>query len=153
MSYVTASAAASWLAVSMAAGKPYFDITIIDAMQCMVPVLSDTEDDLLLASTVFGEFVGPGDGHLLGLGTRALPSDEVLFYSARQTGARAMLFGSRSSGYIGDLHDTDVDLARRLLEAGERNGIEVVEVLVARDHMFRFMSFCTDLWGRPAPEL
>jgi hypothetical protein len=131
----------------MRTAKPYFDITVVDAMQCMVPVLSEARDDILLTSTVFGEYVGPGDGHLLADGTRALPSDEVLFYLARDTGAKEILCGCRSSGDIRDLHDADVGLARRLLAAGDRNGVHVLDLIVVRDGLFRFMSASTDLWA------
>lgn len=131
----------------MAAETPHFQISVVDAIECMVPVLSDAEDDLLLCSTVFGEYVGLGDCHVLSTGTRSLPSDEVLFQPARQTGAKEMVFGCRSVGDIRDLHDADVALAGRLLEAGARNDVQVADLICVRDQMFRFMSESTTLWA------
>jgi hypothetical protein len=111
----------------------------------MVPVLSEAPDDVLLCSTVWGDFVGPGNCHLLAAPGRLLPSDEVLFYLAREHDAKVMLFGSRAAGSIFEVGEEDMGLTERLLAAAARNNIEVIDHLLVKDGMFRFMS-CTDLW-------
>jgi DNA repair protein RadC len=70
-----------------------------------------------------------------------------LFNLARRSGAACVLFGSRSSGPIDRVHDVDLELTARLLEAGARNGILIVDHVVAADNMFRFMSEETGGWG------
>lgn len=122
-------------------------VHVLDAIECMVPTLTEAQGDILLASTVKGQYVGPGDCHRLSTPGRSLPSDEVLFYVARRTGARIMLFGSRSVGEIAEVHEPDVDLCARLVRAAERNGIHVIDHIVVRDGMFRFMSESTSLWA------
>lgn len=126
--------------------RRFVRVPIIEAVECMVPVLSDAREDLLLYATVVGTFVGPGDCHLLLGPHRMLPSDEVLFYLARQHGASAMLFGSRATGSIIEVEAKDRQLSERLLAAGARANIEVVDHILVKHGMFRFMS-STDLWA------
>ena len=120
-------------------------VPIVDAIECMVTVLSDTREDVLLCSTVFGDYVGPGDSYQLTGPGRALPFDKVLFSIARHLSASCMLYGSHPANEILDVQDSDIAFTNRLLEAAERNGVTVIEHLVVRDGMVRFMSD-TLLW-------
>jgi hypothetical protein len=126
---------------------PSIRVPIADAIECMVATLSRATADVLLCSTVFGGYVGPGDCHLLSPRHRSPPSDEVLLYLARRTAAECVLFGSRSYGPIDRVHDEDLELTERLLGAGIRNGILIVDHIVVADNMFRFMSEATGGWG------
>jgi hypothetical protein len=110
------------------------------ALECMAEVLGKASDDVLLVSTVFGDYVGPGDCHLLGGSERALPSDEVLFNLTRRVGAKELLLASRSSGPITQLHEPDVLLFERLLAAVVRNDLKILDhVVVAPGGLIRFM--------------
>ena len=111
------------------------------ALECMVTALSrEGGDDVVLVSTVFDRWVGPADCHLLCGPARVLPSDEVLFNLARQTGAPELLVGSRSAGPITEIHASDLDLFTRLVQAVVRSDLKLLEhVVVAPDGLFRLM--------------
>lgn len=127
-------------------------VPIGDAIECMVSTLSGTMDDVLLCSTVFGPFVGPGDCHTFSAPDRLPPSDELLLHLPRRMGAKTVLFGSKSSGPIASVHDGDVALTARLLKAARRTGIDILDHVVVSEGMFRFMSESTNLWSSLPPD-
>jgi hypothetical protein len=115
------------------AQPPLLRVLVGDAIECMVSTLSRTTEDALLCSTVFGSYVGPCDCHMLSKPDRLLPSDEVLLYVARRPGAKTVLFGSQSWGPIQSIHYRDTVLTGRLLSAGGRNGIRVLDHVVVSE--------------------
>lgn len=126
----------------------HFQVDIATANACMGSALGTADTNLLLVSTVFGDYVGPGDCHSLAGPMRALPSDEVLFNLAREVGAEAILFGSASSGPIEEIHESDVSLYDKLKAAIRRNNLEMVDlILVGSGDLFRLMS-ASPLQGR-----
>ncbi len=134
--------------VSMTYWDTQIRVDIGTALECMASVLGRVRSDFLLVSTVFGDDVGPGDCHVLTGPDRSLPSDEVMFNLARKVGAKEMLFGSVSSGPIDQVHDQDVILFDRLLEAVVRNDLKMVDhVLVAPGGLIRLMR--ESLFGEP----
>jgi hypothetical protein len=128
----------------------HYGIALTTAIECMLPVLSEAREDLLLVSSVFGAFVGPAECFHLRGEERALPPDGVLVRLAGSWGSKRMLFGCRSSAPNGRMNEADIDLIRRLLSVGRRTGIEVVDLVVVRDHTFRSVGQSTGLLRVPA---
>jgi hypothetical protein len=129
--------------------RSLFRVPIVDAIECMVQVLSTTPRDVLLYSIVSNGRVGPGDCHALVGKERALPADSCLFKLVHRYSAPAMLCGSKASGSIFHLDDQDQLLSEGLVAAAQRNGVAIVEHVLVKDGMFRLMSE-TETWPHAA---
>lgn len=110
---------------------------MLDAIDCMVAVLAPRDEPVLLVSTVDDRgLVGPGEALSLNSG---LPDDDSLFCVARSVSAHAVLFGSRAARSVFDPEREDVELTAALLQATDREGIEVIEHVLVEGPRFRLM--------------
>jgi hypothetical protein len=110
---------------------------LVDAIELMVAVLSDSREDVLLVSTVDAEgFVGPGDCFSLDKGP---PSPEVLFELTRRTKAAGILCGSRATRSVFDPDEADTQLFEHLLSESMIARVLLIEHLLVKEHMVRFM--------------
>lgn len=108
-----------------------------EAIQLMIAVLGDGSEPILLASSVdrLG-YVGPGDCFSLESG---LPSPEVLTHFLEWTGAPGILFGSRASRSVFEPDEADLALHRHLLKATQAAGAMLVDHLLVKGDLVRFM--------------
>jgi hypothetical protein len=132
---------------SMLRDRPDFEerVPIVDAIESLVPILSQLPDGVMAATAVFGDVAGPLEIAIFQGPERTLPPDDVLFHLAHESGAGAMLFASPAAGSIVNVAERDIELSKGLLAAGERAGIEIIDHIVVKDGAFRFMS-STGLW-------
>lgn len=124
----------------MALGWPAGPITVVEAIECMVSVLADRGQEILLMSTVDeNDFIGPGESFVLDGGKRPQVSAEVMFEYPARLGAPRLLFGTRSSGSVSKVHPHDRALAEWLIRETTSRGIGVAEIVLTEDNMFRLM--------------
>ena len=112
-------------------------VPVEEAIESMVHVLGMRKEALLLCSTLDeNAFVGPGNCFSL---EKGLPSDEVLFEFPKRIGAHALLIGSRASASVLIPQRSDIDLTRRLIAAGNKAHIPVLEHVLVEGSQFRLM--------------
>ena len=115
-------------------------IEVADAIDAMVAVLgspSDGNEGILLLSSIDQDgFVGPGEALSL---VNGIPTDDQLFRIPRSVGASAVLYGSPATRSVFDPDPRDVELTKRLLHAGDRTGITIVEHVLVDGPRFRLM--------------
>lgn len=112
-------------------------VPLVDAIELMVGVLGAGWEPILLASSVDAwGYVGPGDCFSLEDG---FPSLEVLSHFVHWTGATGILFGSRATHSVFEPDDVDTALHQHLLTATEAAGATLVDHLLVKDDLVRFM--------------
>lgn len=118
-----------------------------DAIDSLVPIVGRVEGEVIFATCIDEQgFVGESECFAsLEQPKTTLPMDE-LFYLPQEMNAAAVMFTSKSSGPITELHDCDVQFTERLIQTGRKLRILVYEHVLVEDDKFRLMSQCTDLW-------
>ena len=128
-------------------GHSRFRLQPVDAIRALVEVISPLEDEAIFAVCVDGEgFVGLSECFRWPRSGSCPPSIETLFELPVGTHADAVMFASRTHRPIEQLHESDIDFTRRLIDHGLKVGVPVLEHILIRDHMFRVMSESMGSW-------
>ncbi len=121
-------------------GKWPSELSLCEAIECMVVVLANRGAELLLMSSVDEhDMMGPGDAFRLDAQKRPLVSPEVMFELPTRLAADRILFGTRSSGRIETVHPADRALAEWLIDQATQRGFGVAEIILTEGDAFRLM--------------
>lgn len=123
--------------ISTESFRSLFQISVSDAIECMVATLGPPGPDLLLLSTIDDAgHIGPGDCFDL---SETLPSPELVFQLAVAIGAPAVLCATRATLSVFDPGEKDLERTRWLIKGASEHGLALDEHILIAGGTFRAM--------------